>query len=195
MEPHQQFLTEYSLRLLEVGASWFGAIGTLAAVAVALYLAFRSEKIKLRVDVSVAQGVRRGETDSPEFVWIMITNRSPRPARITTVSWQVGRFWSKRRFFQFLDGEGHAEKGIMNSPLPFTLNDGDQAQYFILLGGSSDWIAHFYDKALKPNPSANLKTLKLAVHTSHGACAIVRPDNSLIEELRKYAAQLEVEVR
>ncbi len=68
-------------------AGWLSAVGTIAAVIVALYLARRDKMIRLDI---VAQMMKRLVPGRPpeDYVTVIIRNLNPRSALVTHVYWR-----------------------------------------------------------------------------------------------------------
>lgn len=160
-------------------AESFSAIGTVAAVIVALWLARRDERLRLRIRVVVGGIVTRGqpvaETATPPVLWIKVTNIGRRPAEVAAIGWQLGVV-RRRRFVAIIDPDA------VSSRLPTRLEDGQVAHYMPPLKPFVDTMAdeirgHRW-KAL------GLRSLRLLVDTSGGKTFVVRPDPGLVRHLR-----------
>ena len=156
-------MDESTYKLLELAGSWLAGVGTLAAVITSLWLARRSNIIKLGVRASHVSLITQGEKEAPDYVHINIVNKGQRPAKITGVGWRLGIF-KKIHLFQLF--------GDMNSDkLPKMLNEGEEANLFLKFHENfddEDWIKIFPQKALLPNYNMKLKNMKVIVFTSVG---------------------------
>ena len=63
-------MEENTYKYLSLIGNWLAGIGTLCAALVALWLAIRSEKIGLTVNVDERLMVGEGYTEHPRYLWI-----------------------------------------------------------------------------------------------------------------------------
>jgi hypothetical protein len=112
-------------------ADWLAAFGTIAAVIVALYLARRDSRIRLKVVVGLRLILQHGVDERPEFFAIEVTNLGRRPANIVSL---VGRDAVRFRVKRF----GFGKQMVMMPPanawssrLPTTIADGERANYLL----------------------------------------------------------------
>ena len=107
-----QFINSFS--------SWLSAIGTVAAVIVALYLARRDKRIRLEVSAGIRLIVTQGiKGNPPEFLTIRVTNIGHREAQLTNIGWKIG-FFRKKHAVQTTIRDG------ISSELPLRLKDGEK---------------------------------------------------------------------
>ncbi|MGH8065002.1 MAG: hypothetical protein ACRERE_07120 [Candidatus Entotheonellia bacterium] len=108
-------------RFINTFAPWFSALGSLAAVITALYLAQRDRRLNLSVraklQVQLVQGGGPGHGE--KLVNVNIVNKGRRVATVTAICWQMGVF-KKQTYWQ---GPPYS------SPLPVKLEDGDEVSY------------------------------------------------------------------
>src|SRR5688572_17908988 len=71
-------------------ATWLSAIGTIAAVVVALYLARARDRITLRLHAYTILLFSPGNDEVPEFVSIEVTNVGRRTATVSQIGWRFG---------------------------------------------------------------------------------------------------------
>jgi hypothetical protein len=111
-------------RFINTFAPWLSALGALAAVITALYLARRSERISLKLSLGIRKVAVEGGTfgDSPSLVWAGITNVGRRTATLTTL-WFRPHLWGKAGVVWL------APRNAFSSPFPITLGDGQSANY------------------------------------------------------------------
>lgn len=104
-----------------------GAAGTFAAVYVALHLARRSERPKLRLSVGKRLVVGFGEQDSPDILNFTIQNLGLTSAHVMQFGWRVGRW--PFRFPEFL-ARGYAiqtfSSNIYGYPPPYEVPPGQR---------------------------------------------------------------------
>lgn len=78
-------------------ANWPSAIGTVAAVATALYLARRADRIRMRVRCGIRIVISQGKADPhPEYVNLEVTNVGRRAATISNLWWTARLFRKKQ---------------------------------------------------------------------------------------------------
>lgn len=116
-------------RFINSFAPWFSAFATAASAIVALYLARRGAKVRLRVHCGVrvvgAQGVPRASWE--KFLMIRATNVGFREAKIDGIIWQTG-FLRKVKYVQI------PPANALSTPLPTKLAYyGDEACFLFPL--------------------------------------------------------------
>jgi len=85
-------LSDHTIRVLAMLGSWLAGIGSLAAVVVSLWLALRSERLRLKVRV-VWQTEQLGLSGPPElrstnyYILFSVTNTSLRTVIVQSVEW------------------------------------------------------------------------------------------------------------
>jgi hypothetical protein len=164
-------------------SGWFSAVGTIAAVIVALYLARQDKRIRLSVFAGYRVIVTQGDPESQrDYLTIGITNVGHREAQVTTIGWRVG-IWRKQYSIQTVMKDG------MSSPLPVRLRDGEEARYYIPLTGETRWLEEFAKECLVPNPRKRLLFMWVRVHTSVGGTYTARIEKGLREKLLAFAEQ------
>lgn len=144
-------------------APWLSAIGTIAAVFVALYLARRDKTIRLKVSAGHRLIITPGRSGpDPEYIAIKIVNIGHRDAQVTGIGWKTGLF-EKRYFKQLINSNE------FSSILPIRLHDGEKANYYISLNKETNWLENFSEKMISP-PFQRLQVhfIKLQVFTSVG---------------------------
>ncbi len=105
-------------------ADWFSAVGTVAAVVLAIYLARQDKRVRLRVSVGYRLLVAHGQTEPPPgFVLIVVTNIGRREAQVTGVGWKTGLFKYRKYYVQTTIRDG------ISNELPIRLRDGEDAKY------------------------------------------------------------------
>ncbi|WP_250464232.1 hypothetical protein [Caballeronia sp. GAFFF2] len=139
-------------------ASCVGAAGTLAAVIVSLWLAQRKEGLDLEVSANVRTLVGGGVEPS-DFVVISATNKGSRSAKILSIGWRAGDGKSATHLVQLPPG-----RDLMSAPLPVTIADGEQAQWFFPV---ADWLDN-WPEALGERWEDRLTSLTLLVHPTYG---------------------------
>src|SRR5215210_1169995 len=128
-------MSEEAARLWGVIGTWFSGIGSMLAVIVSLYLARRQDRVNLTVSAGIRQLVTPGERGAPpKFVAIRVVNRGYRRVTVSHVGWRIGLL-RKRNFVQLLH-----PRHPMSSDIPVSLDQGEQANFFIPLDGESIWL-------------------------------------------------------
>ena len=170
---------EEVMQVLHVLGAWIAGIGSLAAAIVALWLAHRSEKVKLNsfVDVGFMPG---GYSPTKELLWISTTNTGDRPVTISSIGWRIGsgksaKFAMQLRFHRDSD------------QCPKKIDHGETANFITSL---SDWLKYFADNFVEDASDKEIKTLRVQIHTSVGQTKDVIPKKSLLAQLNKVRAEL-----
>ncbi len=141
-------------------APWLSALGTIAAVITALYLARRADKIRLQLRVGIRMiAVRGGVGDhGKEYVWVIW---KPVPWR------KSGLIWI-------------APENQYSSKFPTTIDDGESANYVLPV---EEFRERFGDRAREFFAGfaggIRLKTLRFCVSTSTGDTFYQRPEAEL----------------
>lgn len=150
-------------RFVNSFAPWLSAIGSLSAVAFALYLARQDKRVRLDVSVGhrilVTQGV---EGPHPSYLAIKITNIGHREAQISNLTWKTGIF-RKAHAIQTISRDD------MSSAMPVRLKDGEEANYFVRLDDEHDWLGKFIEDFLPNKYWLRLKLARFRVHTTIGS--------------------------
>ncbi|MXX95004.1 MAG: hypothetical protein F4039_06495 [Gammaproteobacteria bacterium] len=149
------------MQLLTMIPTWLASFGTIAATCVALYLAWRSERIKLHGIV----GLRTvfGTSFEKKVVSVGITNLSYRQVTLKFVS-----FYINNKIITF---------DALNQNLPKTLVSGEGTTVLIDIQHVNDCFTQ--------NADLSLQTLVLRIQTSIGKAIDIRPENALIEHLER----------
>ena len=110
---------------IELILNAFTALGTLGAVIVAIYLANRERKdrIRARAGERVILGHPRGPNEPISVINVQVTNLTLRPVTIIGIGWSVGIF-RKQHFFQV-----HDWTDPLTSKLPTPLDYSQTANY------------------------------------------------------------------
>ena len=87
-------------RFVNSFAAWLSALGTLAAVIVALYIANMQNRVRLRVSATKQRLVASGQRikDGEPVVIVSVTNLSHRAVKVSGVYWQAR--WRKSQSLQ-----------------------------------------------------------------------------------------------
>lgn len=167
-----------SLQLWNVIGTWLASIGTISAVITSLWLAKRQGKIHLGIDAGHRQLVTRGSKDVTDLCMIKIVNKGTRPAKITGIGWECGRFNKKIHLIQMF--------GTPDSDnIPKTLEEGEEGVFLVhfnLENSDKDWIVSM-PKALTKNSENGINSLKVCVSTSVGQSFKVKAEKGLKDKL------------
>ncbi len=159
--------------------TWFGGLGSFAAAVVALYLARRSEKPRLKVAVGLRELTSYDGSPGQEFLCFDVTSLGDRPVTINSIGWAVGKRKWRKYCMQTVAGEFTAE-------CPVELNYGKNAKFMVSFSLAPNWIANFAGRFVQDLSDRSLRTLVAQVHTSVGRTIEVRPEENLIRRLREY---------
>jgi hypothetical protein len=134
------------------------AVGTVGAVIVALWLAFRERRIFLNINAFYSvQFSTINSKKNKEVISIQVTNCGSRSVLITSLGWKIGYF-KKRYIIQI-----HDYTDPLCSKLPSTLNDGEIAYYFIPKRIFFENIQTLFPNYWKKFPWFSVKSLKVWV--------------------------------
>ncbi|WP_116138081.1 hypothetical protein [Trinickia diaoshuihuensis] len=164
--------------LINSFANWVSAFGTVAAVSVSLWLAFRQDRISLGVAagvrVVVAVGVKAPQV---RYITISAVNRGKRLAKIQSIGWSYRENrWKKRRYL--FQGAGDQTDG-MSSPVPIVLDDGQQAQWMF---EKARWLGQL-EKLHIPKWNRIVDTFTVEIYTSVGKTFRAPAEQSLKDAL------------
>jgi len=159
--------------------TWVAGLATLAAVIVALRLAKQVEKVKLKVHVGLRELFMGDGSPSQEHLAISVTNLGERSVTINSVGWAVGR--GKHRKFAL-----QPEAAVYSAHYPVELTYGKQADFMVSFLIVPTWLKDFATGFVRDLSDRNLKTLVARIGTSVGQTVEVKPENNLLEALKKY---------
>jgi hypothetical protein len=156
-------------------APWLAALGTLAAVAVSLYLAFRGERLRLRVRSGIYHMAAPGQriSEAPEYFQVQATNHGFRATQVQGLMWRFGLI--RTRNFVVVPSVNP-----YSTELPAKLDHGDTARFFFTLEefkrGSDELV-----KILKASwlPSVTARRLRVGVYTTTGDEILAVPDKTV----------------
>ncbi len=158
------------VQVASAAGGWLAAGGTIAAAWVALHLAGRSEKVRLKVKVTRAMSFEGMGGHVADGFLLSATNLGPRPVSINGWAWCVGKgksqlsMWSKR-------------------PLsPGTIAYGETAKIEIDVGAHETWqqIAQGLVEDCKVK---SLDKVRLEVYPTVGSAVRVVPDQEVLDFL------------
>jgi hypothetical protein len=159
--------------------TWVAGLATVAAVIVALRLARQVEKVKLKVHVGLRELVMGDGSPFQEHLSISVTNLGERAVTIPSAGWAVGM--GKRRKFAI-----QPAAAVYSTQYPVELTYGKEAHFMVSFLISPNWLHDFATGFVSDLSDRNLKTLVAQIHTSVGQTVEAKPENNLLEALKKY---------
>lgn len=165
-------------------ANWLAAIGSLAAAAVALYIANRSSRpsavLTVGHRITVGPGIYK---PYPQYAVFRIVNTGDRPIRVTQIGWTI-RWPTRRSAIQSYDEQ-------MSSRLPIDLSHGQEASWYVPLDARDDpWIDYFAKGLLMPHYKISLWSLRAQAFTSVGFVFSCKPEDNLLNPLKAACTRL-----
>jgi len=157
--------------------TWLAAIGTIAAVVVALVLSSKPLKVNLKVRVGLRLMILGDGSPGERVLMISATNLAERPATLTTIGWRIGpkddyKYCVMPRF----DRD--------SSQCPIELAHGKTANFKVtLVTPKYDWCADFGRDFVVNWGDEYLKTLRAQVFTSVEQTVEAVPEESLLKAL------------
>ncbi|MFQ5852936.1 MAG: hypothetical protein ACE5JU_20440 [Candidatus Binatia bacterium] len=124
-------------------APWLAAIGTVAAVITALYLARKDARIQLKVRALIRFVAIVG-TDlgpGPDYVSVEVSNVGRRVATVTYIYWKTGIF--RKKNYVWL-----VPQNPYSANIPVKLHDGEQATFMDLMTQFERGIKKFAEEDL-----------------------------------------------
>ncbi len=170
------------IQIAVAAGSWLAAVGTIVAACVALYLARRSERVRLKAHVKFWRWV--GDGIQPEKVlMISVTNEGGRAVTINDAGWRIGRGKRKKSCILNLSPSSQHQFGKK-------LEYGETGKFILEESNVEEWSGRtikglaqylveegFSDKSLK--------TLRAQIHTSVGHTEDVVPDEVVLQKLKE----------
>ena len=165
-----------STEFLQMLGTWFGALGTIAAVCTALLLARRRKKVKLNAHV----GLRgRLDKDNSEGLNIGVSNIGELSATINPIIWCIGRGKNKQY-------KVHVSSLSSHAPYPEKIEPGDTAWFSVNTSETPNWIKEFsVEGFVKDKP---IKTLRVRIYASGMPIVTVKPEKGLLNKLKEARA-------
>ena len=182
---------DQTINLWAAIGTWCAAAGTVAAATVALLLARRAEKVKLKTWVGYTL-----VTNSPEeFISFSVTNRGERPVTITELVFRVRHH---RKRYQRV---GDAVEAVLRSlvgrhpnpkryrsvgllwqglHLPRKIEHGESVSFNV---DFTEWVDAMREGVLHDIPEKDWKTLRALIVTSVGHKEVVEVDRHAMERL------------
>ncbi|WP_312804213.1 hypothetical protein [Atlantibacter hermannii] len=151
---------------------WFSGIATFLAVITSLYIALRDRKAFIAGEVRCAHIFT--EIDDSPIIRITVVNRSLHPIRIKAISWDVGGDNEMQQLFR--NGE--------SDPLPIRLENGDEANYRIIIDESEGWFRRMAKRIKKLNKHP--KKLRCVITLSTGERLRLKVDKRVKEKILQF---------
>lgn len=168
------------VQVLHVLGAWIAGAGSLTAAIIALWLARRSEKVKLNsfVGVRVMMG---GDSPTEKLLEIRTTNTGDRPVIIESVGWRIGSGKSMKVAVQTFSNR-------LSDQCPKKIDHGETASFRIFFS-ESDWLKDFADNFVEDVSEKRLKTLRVQIYTSVGQATYVIPEKSFLARIKEVRAE------
>lgn len=160
--------------------TWVAGLATLSAIIVALYLARRGERIRLKINVGLRELLLGDGSPAQEHVCIDVTNLGDRPVTVNTVGWAVGK--GKRRKYCI-----QPVSGLYTTQYPVELAHGKNAKFMVSFADTPNWVGDFARRFVEDLSDRSLKTLVAQIHTSVGIAIQAKPESGLLERLHDQA--------
>jgi len=104
--------------------TWVAGLATLAAVIVALYLARKVEKVKLKVHAALVELVMGDGSPPQKHLSISVTNLGERPVTINSAGWAVGKGKNRKLAIQVVGA-------VPSNQYPIELTYGEKANFMV----------------------------------------------------------------
>lgn len=158
--------------------TWVAGIATFLAVIVSLYLARKSESVRLKTSVGIRLIFAGDGSPAEEHIGFNVTNHGDRPIIINSIGWKIGKRKNAKYCIQPVSSKYTAQ-------YPKQLAHGEQATFLVSLNVVPNWSKDFSTGFIKNLSKKNLKSLRAQIHTSLGTTIDVIPENNLLEKLTK----------
>jgi hypothetical protein len=160
--------------------TWLAGIATFAAVVVSLYLARKSERLRVKATAGLRQVFAGDGTPAEEHVQISVVNHGDRTVIVNSVGWKIGVSKNARYCIQPVSGN-------WTQDYPKQLAHGETGSFLVSCQATPGWPAQFAKGFIRDVSPKNLKTLRALVHTSLGETVEVVPEGALLQKLREAA--------
>ena len=175
-----------TLQLWGVIGTWVASIGTVSAVVASLWLAYRQNKIDLKISAGLRVAVTPGNSETEDYCLISVVNVGSRTVKLSGIGWEAGWFRKKISLYQKADlPEGDT--------IPKQLYEGEDATFLIPFKqpiGDGFWIDSIANKLSESNPK-KLNSLKVVIATSAGQTFKVKVEKEFVKEMKKYVSEKE----
>ena len=167
---------EQKMQLWALVGTWFAGLATVFVAVVALFLARRSEKVRLKAHVDLRLAITPG-INTEECLQFRVTNLGERPVTIDSIGWRIGKSKNKRFALQALSPRSPHQ-------YPKKVGHGETAQFIVYFSESPNWMRDFIADFVHDVSEKSINTLRAQIHTSVGHSIDVVPEQSLLERLR-----------
>lgn len=162
-------------------ATWVSGIATLLTAALAVYLARRPERIRLRVSAGFyflfGAG---GPGERSEILSVTATNVGLRKTTVKQISIRAGLFsrgpWRVR--LALIPNW----VGAYSSPLPIALGDGDSASWNMDMEPGRPFVKRLIEDGFVKS-KIDVWTFRFGIHTAHGGNLYVKPSADFLRAL------------
>lgn len=149
--------------------TWFAGLATLLAVATSLYIALRDRIAFIGGKVGI--GHIFTENEDSRVIGVKVVNRSRHAIKIKAIYWGVGGPNELQQLFRNSESD----------PLPIRLENGDEANYFIIIDDDDSWFRRMAVRLKKLN--TNPKKLSCIVALSTGERRRLKLDKRIKEKI------------
>jgi hypothetical protein len=169
-------------------ADWVSGIGSLTAAIAALYLARRSERIRLRGYCGL-RVVLGGGMPQQDLLSISVTNVGTRATIVNNISMSVGRGrLRKKRHAIITVVKDHYSPGI-----PYALPDGHVAHWGIPIDKEKTWFVDLCDGFVKNKDE--IESIRFHIHTNHGEELTIVPEENFRKAVGDALEKLQVKAQ
>ena len=170
--PEIQSMTDWTIQFLNMLGTWVAAAGTIAAAFTAVWLGYRTGRVKLDACADI------GETFDPdgsfdEGLVIHVTNLGERPVIISSVDWRIGK-----------RGKIIVDQRILRQ-CPRKLEHGERTSFFGSFHYPPSWLESFATNVVRVADKSHIKTLRARIHTSVGRTTNVVPTERFLRVVEK----------
>ena len=173
-DPEIQVTTYWTIERFTLLATWFTAFGTIAAAFTAVWLGYRTGRVKLDASVDIAM-IYDPDRGPDEGLSIRVTNRGERPVTITSVDWRIGKMGNRKIT---------ADQTILKQ-CPRKLEHGEPTSFFISFFYQPSWLKRFATDVVRVAGRSHIKTLRVRIHTSVGRTTNVVPAEGFLKVVEK----------
>ncbi|WP_151071184.1 hypothetical protein [Cupriavidus oxalaticus] len=166
---------DQKIQIWNAVGTWLAGIATFTAVVVSLYIALRSDRVRLKIHAGLRVFIIGDGTPAQDMVEIGVTNLGERPVTITGVGWAVGRGKNKRYCLQNVSGR-------YTNDYPIEISHGKSASFQVLFSSTPNWL-HDFSNNFIASGGESISTLVAMVHTSVGQSIEVKAEGNLMERL------------
>ena len=174
---------EQTMQIVTALGAWVAGIGSLAAAIIALWLARRGSKVRLRSNVGLRVMIG-GDSPKEELLEISTTNVGERPVIISNIGWCIGKRKNKKYGIQTFSHP-------LSDQCPKNLEYGETASFKIFFSDPSHWLHDFSTDFVEPREKRSAKTLRVQIFTSIGQIETVIPEKRFLERMESIASKAE----